>query len=270
MIYLSIIMATGTIFSIFDKVGLSFFGIFQNPGTALYGIYVMAFLFGTYSMFRVFLQKIPSFHGKPASVISFMISVISVGGIFYGKSADEIIKLFSGVTGFILMLVLSIAIIAGMYFWSKKHESGLIKTLIMSWGIFIGTAILIPVFGEFLSVLNSSKDGAGEVILGILTSINELTLFVGVGSLIFFGFSLIKTTAQAVSGTDSKEVKNIKDVNKLLRLMNESAKNSNKHFENKMNKLNEMSNMSKSNKKGNPSTDEPSGGTNDDKDEEES
>lgn len=194
----------GVIKDLFGKIGENFFGIFTDE-KALYALYVIAFFFGIYTIFRILLQKVPQFKGKPANVIAFMITIISVGGIFYGKSNNQLILLFNGFIGFIFMLLLSIGILTLAIFYSNKtKDMPSLRWLIISSGLYITSSLLLSPFREFFN----ENQGAPKVFFDILTTIQEISLLVMLITLVMFIFSFLKGGISSVSKNQSPEKKN--------------------------------------------------------------
>ena len=207
----------GAISKLFNNIGLSFHDIFTSP-QALYGLYFIAFFFGMFSLYRVLINKIPHLTGKPANVIAAMVTVISVGGIFYGKNYDELIKLFNGFTGF-LLLFLAIGILALLIYYGKNKE-GALKWLIMSFGIYISTSILVEPFKAFW--VGNTPGGAAGVIFSTLETISEISLIVFIISLIIFIIKLFNFDA-LTSKPQTEEQKNRGEMKKMLQAIRQDT-----------------------------------------------
>lgn len=133
------------IFDLFKRIGTEFSGLFNEP-LALYAIYFAAFFIGTFALYRVLLQRVPHLKGKPANVIAFMVTVISVGAIFYKRSAAELIGMFNGFVVFLILLFFAAIIIGVGIFYGKKFENKFVKWLIISLSLWLGISILLPAF----------------------------------------------------------------------------------------------------------------------------
>jgi len=199
------------------------------------------------------------FKGRPAKVIAFMITIISVGGIFFkfGQDTTKLVTTFNGVAGFILILFVSLAVIGGGYAYAfpkdeSKKKKQLTQTVIMSWAIWIGVSILLPVFGNVFEVVSkgsttvlNSAHATASFIYNTLSIIEILSYVVAVVSLIVFGFELFSFGVDSLARTiksskpDKKE-KEIKEVKKLLKSIINELKGTNDHFNNKVNLLNEI------------------------------
>lgn len=210
-------MYMADILSLFNLIGTSFSGIFKSDN-AVYALYFIAFLFGLFSLYRVLLQKVPHLQGKPANVISFMVTIISVGGIFYGKTPVELISLFNGFTGTIVILLLSIGLM-GLGFMFSKERTGLIKTLIMSFFTWVSSAILLGPLKNYLVILTNqnlvAKDVIG-VIVSILDPLSTIALLVFIVTLTMFVFGLLGGSDVFNSKPKSEEQKNRSEMKKML------------------------------------------------------
>ncbi|MCA9459038.1 MAG: hypothetical protein KC550_00655 [Nanoarchaeota archaeon] len=215
-----------SITDLFDAVGKEFETLFSEPGIALYAIYTIVFFMALFTLIRAALEKVPHLRGKPATVISIAVSIISIGGLFFNKSASEVIAMFSSFGGFILMLIFCAAIIGLSVYWGNKVERKLTKTLIISWGIFIGTSIVLPVFIEYFELTSGGKfsGGAAGVVLALFEYVNMIALIIAFITTIMYGFGLIRggfsgiTTGFGGFGKDaSPEKKNRDTAKKLLK-----------------------------------------------------
>ncbi|MCA9495709.1 MAG: hypothetical protein KC589_02105 [Nanoarchaeota archaeon] len=221
---------------LFNAVGGEFETLFSEPGIALYAIYTVVFFMALFTLIRAALERVPHLRGKPATVISIAVSVISIGGLFYNKSASEAIAMFSSFGGFILMLIFCAAIIGLSVYWGNKVEKKLTKTLIISWGIFIGTSIVLPVFIEYFELTSGGKfsGGAAGVILAVFEYVNMISLIVAFITTLMFGFGLIKGGFSGITtgftgfgkNADSPEKQNRDAGKSLLRGLVDDSRNS--------------------------------------------
>lgn len=160
-----------TVSELFSKVGEGFNTIFKSE-QALYGLYFIAFFFGIFTLYRVLINRIPHLQGKPANVIAFMVTVISVGGIFFNKSYSELIGLFNGFTGFLLLLFISIGFLMLMFYTAKDKE-GTLKYFFLSFGFYVSSSIISEPFKEFW--VSSKTSGAAHTISGLVSLISTIS-----------------------------------------------------------------------------------------------
>lgn len=192
----------------------------------LYAVYLIAFLFGLFALYRGLLQfvfaKQSHLKGRPANVIAFCITVITTGAVFYGKNQTQLIELFNGFLGLIALLIISGGIGFGVYVAIKKLEMKALKFLIGSAGAFLITSLLMPQLQDAFNLTQSSS-GAAAVFYGVLGFINSLSMFLMLISLIWFIFSLLSHGAGAIGkgysdSIDKKDAKNLdlKDIKNIL------------------------------------------------------
>lgn len=239
---------------------------FVTNAEVLYGLYFIAMFFAMFSIFNVLLQKVEQFHGKPAKVIAFMVTVIGVGSIFYKYgSAWELINAFHGFVNLILVLILSLAVLGGAYFFAfpkdeSKQRKQLTQTVIMSWAVYVATAILAPSFGKAFTVITisssasgvfisvvSSANATGIFIYKFLTFVSSVAFLVALISTIIFGFSLFSFANGSankendfLSEDEKRKRKDVEDVKGALSSLNEIFNDANGDFNKKVQEANNM------------------------------
>ncbi|MFW6285619.1 MAG: hypothetical protein ACOC16_00440 [Nanoarchaeota archaeon] len=150
---------------LFIETGRAINSMFITP-YFLYFVYFIAFFFGAWIIINVAIQKVKQFQGKPGKVISTMVTVITVGSIFYSREPEQLLTLFNSFGGFIIILLLGIIFIGAgvgvyyfLYFKLEKNErkiSHKVAILFLSIGIFIGASLLVPHFP--VGVSDTNKD----------------------------------------------------------------------------------------------------------------
>lgn len=218
-----------TISELFIKVGTSFSTLFTSD-IAVYALYFIAFLFGLFSLYRVLLQKVPHLQGKPANVIAFMITVISTGSIFYGKSPAQLISLFNGFTGTIVITLLSIGLM-GLGFMFSKEKSNILKTMILSFFTWVSSAILLGPLKNYLIVLNNQNLVAKDVVkvlVEILDPVSMIALLVFIVSSLIFLFSLLGGEGSVfTSKPKTAEQKNRSEMKRILKNIQKESNEAN-------------------------------------------
>ncbi len=141
-----------SITELFIRLGQGLFDLIRSEN-ALYGIYLVSFLFAIYALFGYVLrEKVSLFEGngrKAANVVALMVSIISTGAIFYGaRSPRELLALFHSFGGFIVVLIIAIAFGGGSIFLYNKYKESNFKfaMLCLTLGFYITFSLLLPQF----------------------------------------------------------------------------------------------------------------------------
>ncbi|MFW6285535.1 MAG: hypothetical protein ACOC16_00015 [Nanoarchaeota archaeon] len=146
-----------SIINLFNDTGEGIYKIVGNEQT-LYATYFIAFFAIVYKLLHIGLNR-GNFQGKPANVISIMLSVIITGSVFYSKSPTELITLFGDTLGMILGIIIAGLIVffsISMYIKNKKlNPNGMF--LLLTFGIYIASSILIPHMGLLANKITSLK-----------------------------------------------------------------------------------------------------------------
>lgn len=234
---------------------------------SLYAIYFIVFLLGTYALFnKLFQDKITLFSGKAGKVLAFMISIITTGAVFYGsnkgeiRTSEELLYLFNGFGGFIILLAFSIGIFyLGYSNFTRYRESNKnVSYLFLFGGIYLSSSILKTVFITEkmitdLVVVNAVRGYMGYFqpiisepifyILDYASLIGGVLVFVYLFLVISGLFSNGDTTSTITSRTNKNSEehdKRIKDLRGILNYIQNDFKDINIHFNNQVNILNDL------------------------------
>jgi len=183
-----------------SEVGLQFYEI-MNSANVIYGIYFLSTFFVIFTVLNTVLQKTKNnFQGKPAKVISTIISIMVVGAIFYKKEVETVVTNYNTVGYGVFVLFFVIAAIGyGGYLFNKfkKEKKNTLAVFLLSFFVWIGTSMLKGIlvtdgqntamgepivvsggifeilFGESVSFLTTLTDTVGVVALaaGIVTGV---------------------------------------------------------------------------------------------------
>ena len=119
---------------------------FMNTVEILYLIYFISTFFVVFTVINTSLQKVKNqFQGKPAKVISTIISILVVGAIFYKRTVVEVVDNYNKVGyGIFVLIFVIIAIGYGGYLFVKfkKEKKELLATFLLSCFVFLGTSML--------------------------------------------------------------------------------------------------------------------------------
>jgi len=203
ILYLSIesIFAKTLVETVSD-MGSSLVNFFKSEN-AVYVLLFISFFWIVFVIVNFGLQKVRHLSGKPAKVIAIMFTILSVSIFFYNKNPEEIISLFKGFIWFVFALFGSILIISSGVFLSKKFEKKTIKTMIISWGIYIGTSLFLPAYTEFFKdAINNN--GVTNVIYNFLTPINDISILIATIAFIVFIFGLFSFNLNGIPKSTSR------------------------------------------------------------------
>ena len=191
-----------TILDLFKDMGESITEM-ANTGPIMYAIYLIAFLAIIYKLIEVGINR-GKFEGKPARVISIMLSIMITGGVFYGKETQELLDLFSNIGGFIIILALSLGItlysISLYKNHKRRHPSAALFSI--SLGLYVATSLLLPQM-EFLI----EKVESFEILSSILGLVNIITLLAVIITGFKLFFSIFSSPASKASNRATKEFK---------------------------------------------------------------
>ena len=152
-----------------ERFGIDIAGVLGNEYFVV-GLMFVAFLLGTFAMFKGLLRfsfkSSGQFQRKEINVIALMLSIISSAGIFFifRSSASELIHLFGGFAGLIVVIFLMIFLMHTMYTFAEhfKDEDGAMGKgvgwiFIMSLGVVLSSYLLLGYSSKVIEGLTGTN-----------------------------------------------------------------------------------------------------------------
>lgn len=237
-------------------LGTSFYSIFSGNAVVLYGLYVIFFSWGLFAIYNKLLQMAKPIQGRAATTVAAMITLITVGSIFYGKSVADALSLFNSTVTLIFMLIVGGGFGFGLVNLIKKTENKSLKLTLGSFMAFILTSMLVtfnssndPVGGIFIDVFGST--GAAAVFISIFSIFNLGGLFGIFIGLVWYIFTLFGSVIPSSSSSveKKKEKDDIQLIRDLIKNLATTINETNNIFKNKIDLLNTLVGTEKVNNK---------------------
>lgn len=232
-------------------LGRGFYDIFSTD-QVLYGLYIIFFFWAIFAIYNTLLQMAKPIKGRAATVVSAMITLITVGAIFYGKSVEEALSLFNSTVILIFILIASGALGFGLVKMIQKTENKAIKLILGSFMAFLLTSMLVnfnaqgvATGGPFIDVFGDT--GAAAVFIDIFYYFNLGGLFGFIIGIIMYVFSLLGSLAPGKTSEKKKEKDDIQLIRDLLKNIATTINETNNIFKNKLDLLNTLAGTEKVN-----------------------
>lgn len=213
----------------------------------LAGLFFIAILFGTFSLFNAILQKVGTslnIGGKPAKVISFIVSFMGTSGIFFIYKGDSsaIVTVFGGTAGFLIVLAISIFVMKFFYDLAgdKDENNKVLWWFWVSLGTFISSGFIVAYFKK-LAEFSGYMENVNTFFAGVFEVATVALLVTGV--LAVFGLFTSKAARKLAEDAaerekeylNNPELKNAKGAIKRIKgrvsKIDSLFKNINKYFE---------------------------------------
>lgn len=223
-----------SIVTLFVDLGTGLSSIIRNP-YALYGIYLIAFFTGIFALFKFIFSKVFKDNLKAANALSFMVTVITTGAVFYGtkqsaRSTTDLLMLFNGFGAFVGIFLLSIGIglISYNFYSSHKQSSANFAKFVLMLGVFAITSMLLPFFiaGGFIVSMSKSFT-VFETILSLTNALSQLGLLWYTGKMIW-GVFAFNSVSKIAYNRASREVQETLSLRALIKDLEENLKRGNR------------------------------------------